>query len=669
MSTYRFIPAAPAVRSTRTASLRIDTLEARLTPVVGALTNAPLVSIGSGYDGVALLQPTDADGGADLASGTLLDSGLYVLSAGHVLKDADGGIPSAFTNVTFQLNDGTTDRDITIKVPKNLYKVDSAFTGDVTAGNDISLLPLPDQVTPGANRFMIAPFGAERHSLYTGKDEIGKTFTVVGYGRAGNGYSGGVVNTSGTKRSGRNTFDADASKLATAPFNSPAPPAGTALAWDFDDGTAAHDAFGTLFGIHNTGLGSSEANPAQGDSGGPLFIGDKIAGVVSYSDGGVSPPDINNVIDRGFGEFGVATRASAFQDFVNQNTAGKKHLVLDLNYQLVGLDQKTENLTITVSRVGSGDVSIGIAGASNPDLNGEYYRGHLSDISDITIRGAGDNERFLVDPNVDVPVIASGGGGNNSIGSLDKSGSWVVNGTNAGSFDNGQIRFTQVQNVLGSNGQDVYKFTPNGRLTGKIDGESLSPTRTTGGYDFIDYSGTPGPVTVNLQTHTATRVGGGIFDVPNVIGSSTGGDRLTGDNAGSILITHGSGNILRAGTGDSILVGGLGSNTLIGGTGDDLLISGSITQEKNIDSLDSLFATWQDDKKPEQTLSSQLTLNKTVTLGKPSQTGPRLGRGALGASALTGNGGQDWFWTPAASLIKDRRADELMNGQTVAKTG
>ncbi len=40
------------------------------------------------------------------------------------------------------------------------------------------------------------------------------------------------------------------------------------MAFDFDDGTATHDALGTLLGIYYTGLGSGiEANIAPGDSG------------------------------------------------------------------------------------------------------------------------------------------------------------------------------------------------------------------------------------------------------------------------------------------------------------------------------------------------------------------------------------------------------------------
>ncbi len=636
-------------RSTRITRLRIDALEARLAPVVGAWANAPPVKPGGGYDGVAMLRAIDADGGSNLATGTLLDSGLYVVTAAHPLTDAEGAITSEYTTVTFQLNDGTADRDITVTVPKSLYKLNKAFGGNPAAGNDIALLPLPDPVTPKPDRVMVAPFGAERHGLYAGTDELGKEFTAVGYGRTGTGYSGGNAGTSGAKRVGHNTFDADAALLAQHPFDSVAPPAGKALAWDFDDGTSTHDAFGSFFGKSNTGLGARESNPAQGDSGGPLFIGDKIAGIVSYSDGGVTPADINTSIDRGFGEFGVATRASAFRDFVATATASPKHVVLDMGYQLAGRDGKTETLTVAVTRAGA-DVVVTVRGSANPKLNGEYFRGKASALTGLTLRGAGDNEQFQIDPALGVPVIVAGGAGSNTLGMTGGNVVWNVAGVNAGSVADGQVRFSQVQNLQGGAGRDVFRFANLGRVDGAVTG---SPG------DYLDYSQVLSAVSVNLQTDSGNRVGKGIKGVTNVIGSAVGGDRLTGDPLGGLLLTHGYNNILRAGAGASVLVGGRGPNTLTGGIGDDLLIAGSLSFEKDFGALDRLVAAWQDAAKPPEQRAA-LTANKTVLLGAAAIIGPRGGRGVVG-STLTGNAGRDWFWTAAPKLIKDRTPGDLLN--------
>ena len=497
---------------------------------------------------------------------------------------------------------------------------------------------------------MVAPFGAERHGLYAGADELGKEFTAVGYGRTGTGYSGGNSGTSGVKRVGHNTFDADASLLAQHPFDSVAPPAGKALAWDFDDGTATHDAFGSIFGKSNRGLGAREANPAQGDSGGPLFIGDKIAGIVSYSDGGVTPADINTSIDRGFGEFGVATRVSAFRDFVAAATASPKHVVLDMGYQLAGRDGKTETLTVAVTRAGA-DVVVTVRGSANPKLNGEYYRGKASSLTGLTLRGAGDNEQFQIDPALGVPVIVAGGGGSNTLGTTGGNVVWNVTGVNSGTVADGQIRFSQVQNLQGGAGRDVFRFANLGRVDGTVNG---SPG------DYLDYSQVLSAVSVNLQTDTGSRVAKGIIGVTNVIGSAVGGDHLTGDPLGGLLLTHGYNNVLRAGAGASVLVGGRGPNTLTGGISDDLLIAGALSFEKDFGDLDRLVAAWQDTAKPPEQRAAALTANKTVILGAAASIGPRGGRGIVG-STLTGNAGHDWFWTAAPKLIKDRQPGDLLN--------
>jgi hypothetical protein len=51
---------------------------------------------------------------------------------------------------------------------------------------------------------------------------------------------------------------------------------------DFDNGLAANDAFGAIFGISNLGLGLNEVGTAPGDSGGPSFINGRVAGVTSF---------------------------------------------------------------------------------------------------------------------------------------------------------------------------------------------------------------------------------------------------------------------------------------------------------------------------------------------------------------------------------------------------
>lgn len=390
-------------------SPRLEPLEPRLVPVVGSLQ---ALARGSGYDGVVRLDHID-DAGGSLSTGSLLATGRHILTAAHVLSD--GQAPDSLsTNVVFELLDGGVKRAITLSVPAAYYRVNPAYDGEPTDGNDLAVLVLPDQEQPRGNRQMIAPFGAERYGLFTATNEVGSVFTVVGYGRVGTGDTGARKSTSGMKHLGRNLFESYASTLTAAPFNSIAPTGETALAWDFDNGAAANDAFGVLYGRADLGLGADEANPAQGDSGGPLFVNGLIAGVVSYSDGGISPPDINDQIDRGFGEFGVATRVSAFQDYVGGVTGGAYDLVLDMNYQLAGVDRRAEPLTIT-ARLNGANLELVVSGAANPALDGVYYSAPVADVRSLTLRGSDDHETFRLVGDLGVGVTVVGRGGNDRL--------------------------------------------------------------------------------------------------------------------------------------------------------------------------------------------------------------------------------------------------------------
>jgi secreted trypsin-like serine protease len=425
-------------------------LEVRFAPVVGAFADAPAVARGTGYDGVALLEASD---GA-LCSGELLSTGRHLLTAAHCLTGDNGALGRFRTNVTFQLLDGTTPQDITIPVVRSDYRVDPSYDGDVSHGYDVGVLTLGDPLDPRHQRQMIAPYGAERYSLYTASDEIGQVFTVVGYGRVGTGADGSLDGSSGVKHLGTNRFDADAHLLSTPPFSASAPPAGTALAWDFDNGQAANDAFGSLYGLNDLGLGAAEANPAQGDSGGPLFLNHQVAGIVSYSDGGISPPDVDTYIDRGFGEFGVATRVSAFRDFINSATGGRYDLVLDMHYQLLGVDGKREDLTIAAQR-NDANLDITVSGAGNVALNGVYYSAPLADIRSLTLRGADDNEHFQIGGDLGFRVTVQGGAGKNELSAPSPTNTYIVTGNQQGTLNDRTIVFSSIQDVTSDTGQPL----------------------------------------------------------------------------------------------------------------------------------------------------------------------------------------------------------------------
>lgn len=253
--------------------------------------------IGGGYDGVVRVVA-----GSFYGTGVLLYNGQAVLTAAHLFASE-----STATSVVFETNYGTQ----TVSSKKVLINPDYNSNS-----NDLALVWLS-----GA-----APITAERFELYRSDDEINQTFTMVGYGRPGSGNTGNLSTPLNPplRLQAKNQFDSDISSLL--PFFSSTPAwasiSNKQLVADFDDGTSAHDALGLLAGKTGLGLGSEEGLIAPGDSGGPAFIGNKVAGVASFTanlKSSVYQPDIDKTGNSSFGEFAVWMRVSAYQQWIDQN--------------------------------------------------------------------------------------------------------------------------------------------------------------------------------------------------------------------------------------------------------------------------------------------------------------------------------------------------------------
>jgi hypothetical protein len=135
----------------------------------------------------------------------------------------------------------------------------------VSNNNDLAIIRLSEP----------APVIAEQFDIYRDRDEVGQSVTLIGYGAPATGLNGLMSEgETPTKRGGTNRIDASTDTLKSQPLAGigwrieP----GKQLAFDFDDGTAAHDAFGRLFGITDPGQGALEVFTSPGDSGGPLLI-------------------------------------------------------------------------------------------------------------------------------------------------------------------------------------------------------------------------------------------------------------------------------------------------------------------------------------------------------------------------------------------------------------
>jgi hypothetical protein len=169
-----------------------------------------------------------------------------------------------------------------------------------------------------------APVDAQRYDLYRTDDELGKIFTMVGYGNTGTGWTGAQYCYTCTpeRHYAQNQFETTATRLKQdlGYIMGWQPEGNTQLIADFDNGYGFNDALGRLVGIRDLGLGNMEGLIAAGDSGGPAFIDNKVAGVASY---GVTlstltvNPDIDNVLNASFGELAAWQRVSSYQQWID----------------------------------------------------------------------------------------------------------------------------------------------------------------------------------------------------------------------------------------------------------------------------------------------------------------------------------------------------------------
>nr|WP_242056026.1 trypsin-like serine protease [Nostoc flagelliforme] len=251
-------------------------------------------------DGIVELR-LNQNGNPALCTGSLLPTGLHILTAAHCLTE--GNIPGIIdyvenVRVNFDLLTGRNT------VESSTYYIHPGWNGNVLNANDIAIVGLDT----------LAPIEADRYNIYRGGDELGENFTVVGYGVSGNGETGSdrINFPSGIKRYGYNNYDYN-----SYPQNQEAN-AFKVLGYDFDSGLERNNN-----PPGDTGLGIFEVGIAPGDSGGPAFINELVTGITSFGIRFAPRRDVNDKYDSSFGEIGYSTRVSYYANFIDDVLAGK----------------------------------------------------------------------------------------------------------------------------------------------------------------------------------------------------------------------------------------------------------------------------------------------------------------------------------------------------------
>ena len=261
------------------------------------------VSPGMGLDGVVRVRAQNFSG-----TGAILPDGRHVLTAAHVVEE-NGEILWPIHIEVDTLWGGTSIEVHGVAVHPLL---------DLTNGNhDLAILELSSP----------APVTAERYPIYREGDELGRIFTLVGYGNPGTGLTG-EINSGPEKLWGLNRFDADVAALSAKGLVAWTPKPGVQLAADMDSGSVLRDALGRLLGVSHLGLGDLEAIITPGDSGGPAFVDGKIAGVASYGASlwtSSAHPDIDHRVNGSFGEVAGWQRVSAHQQWIDQTLRATCH--------------------------------------------------------------------------------------------------------------------------------------------------------------------------------------------------------------------------------------------------------------------------------------------------------------------------------------------------------
>jgi hypothetical protein len=356
--------------------------------------------------------------------------------------------------------------------------------------------------------------------------------------------------------------------IAVDPTNPTAPNFGTFIA-NFDMArphlaisVTSPETAGTAFNITVTALdASNNVDPTYADT----------VHFTSTDPAAVLPPDYTFMSsDNGVHTFSVTLRTRDSQSITATDTSdatinGTASLTVTpaVEAYLLGttlMVQGDDNANSFLLRLLSGNPSTEEVLESGIQI-GTFSR---ASFTSIQVNGWGGNDSLAIDatngdPNVPGGISFDGGTGVNTLIAPNLANTWNISSAGGGTLVNtGTVTFTNVENLTGGTSTDAFVFSSSGSLTGIMDGGA--------GSNRVDYSALAGPISMNLQSLTASLVGG-FANIQQVIGSASTADALIGPNVTNTWsISSANGGKIFNSLGTFVFSG---IENLVGGSGTD----------------------------------------------------------------------------------------------------
>jgi Ca2+-binding RTX toxin-like protein len=201
--------------------------------------------------------------------------------------------------------------------------------------------------------------------------------------------------------------------------------------------------------------------------------------------------------------------------------------------------------------------------------------------------------------------------------------------------------------VGGTNVRDVIQFTKS------LSAIAVSINGAAQGF----FSPTGRIIVFGQEGDDSIQVGSTITLATELYGNA-GADSLAGGGGTNLLLGGDGNDTLTGGNGRDLLIGGAGADTLNGLGGDDILIGGSTAYDASAAALRAILKEWAGSAAYTQRVSnigSGAFYNGTVRLG----AGTVINDAAI--DTLSGNLGDDWFFSSAGDVVKDKGATEILS--------